>query len=83
MFLILLNVITIIDNESINKSNFKKTFTGYAIEETNNENEPENKKGEIYTESSYLFYYLILVVLIICIFILFLIFLVPRLKQLT
>lgn len=84
ILLIFFNLVNILDNSKLEIQNSK--FTGSVVNEQNEENnetEENNLKGKIYTEKSYLIYYLLSGFLVLCIFILSLIFLIPRFKDLT
>ena len=74
-------------------------LTGFAVDDENDENdvddeddeddeddvddEDDEDKKELYTEKSYLMYYMLLGFLGLCIFILSLIFFLPKLKDIT
>ncbi len=88
ILLIFFSMLNLIDkNKFTIKENSKiKKITGYSVEEDLEKKELENKnelKGEVYTEKSYLIYYLLLLFLGLCSFILTIIFFLPRIKELS
>ena len=91
ILLIFFNLVNILEDSELKIQNSK--FTGNVIDDENlakennlqgkNEIGESNVEKEIYTEKSYLIYYLIFGFLVLCIFILSFIFLMPRFKDLT
>ncbi|MDP7521181.1 MAG: hypothetical protein QF567_03020, partial [Candidatus Pacearchaeota archaeon] len=85
LMLISFNLSNIVE-EGISEQNInaKNKLTGLAIDdEEQEEEEEEEEQEELYTEKSYLIYYILLGFLGFCIFILSSIFFLPRLKEFT
>ena len=80
IMLIFFNLSNILE-QGISKQDMKieNKLTGFAVDD---ENDKEDN-GEVYTEKSYLMYYMLLGFLGLCIFILSLIFFLPKLKDIT
>lgn len=84
ILLIFFNIVDIFDNSKLDIKNSK--LTGNAIEDLSSENEDKienNLEEEIYTEKSYLIYYILFGFLLFCIIVLSFIFLMPRFKDMT
>ncbi len=81
LMLIFFNLSNIVE-EGISEQNInaKNKLTGLAIDD---EEQEEQEQEELYTEKSYLVYYMLLGFLGFCIFILSSIFFLPRLKEFT
>jgi len=84
LMLIFFNLSNIVE-EGISEQNInaKNKLTGLAIDDEEQEEEEEEEQEELYTEKSYLIYYILLGFLGFCIFILSSIFFLPRLKEFT
>ena len=90
LMLIFFNLSNILE-QGISKQDMKieNKLTGFAVDEGEIEDEKkedgeiEDEKKELYTEKSYLMYYMLLGFLGLCIFILSLIFFLPKLKDIT
>ena len=85
LMLIFFNLSNILE-QGISKQDIKieNKLTGFAVDDENdNGDENDNENEELYTEKSYLMYYMLLGFLGLCIFILSLIFFLPKLKDIT
>ena len=85
IMLIFFNLSNILE-QGISKQDIKieNKLTGFIVDEVEIEDEEiEDGKKELYTEKSYLYYYMLLGFLALCIFILSLIFFLPKLKDIT
>ena len=94
IMLIFFNLSNILE-QGISKQDMKieNKLTGFAVDDENDEDDvddvdDENDENdvddkELYTEKSYLMYYMLLGFLGLCIFILSLIFFLPKLKDIT
>ena len=80
LMLIFFNLSNILE-QGISKQDMKieNKLTGFIVDEV----EIEDEEKELYTEKSYLMYYMLLGFLGFCIFILSLIFFLPKLKDIT
>ena len=83
LMLIFFNLSNILE-QGISKQDIKieNKLTGFAVEDDEDKENDEDKE-ELYTEKSYLMYYMLLGFLGFCIFILSLIFFLPKLKDIT
>ena len=91
IMLIFFNLSNILE-QGISKQDMKieNKLTGFAVDDENDKEDKEDEDDEddendkeLYTEKSYLMYYMLLGFLGLCIFILSLIFFLPKLKDIT
>ena len=88
IFLIFLSMFNIIDKSKLftQENNKIKKITGYIVDDNLSQEQLINQtslEGEVYTENSYLVYYLLLGFLGLCVFILTIIFFLPKIKDLS